>query len=70
MHSGGPPVVPPSNLDSPFTAPPTRLVRLVEAGDPKGAQWWEFLVPRQGKDGPLFVRKWLREALRQVRSWL
>lgn len=54
------------DIRTPTAVPSSRLVKLVEPSDPQGAQWWEFLVPRQGKDGPLFVRKWLREALRQV----
>lgn len=29
-------------------------------------QWWEFLVTRRGKDAALFLRKWLREALRKA----
>ncbi|EFN52991.1 expressed protein [Chlorella variabilis] len=28
-------------------------------------RWLEFLLSRKGRDGPLFVRKWLREAARK-----
>lgn len=42
------------------------LRRVVDPSQPQSGQWWEFLVGRQGKDGVLFVRKWVKEALRQV----
>lgn len=29
-------------------------------------RWLEFLLSRKGRDGPLFIRKWLREAARKV----
>ena len=37
--------------------------------DPQLQQWLAFLLGRCGKDAPLFLRKWLREALRKVRWW-
>lgn len=30
------------------------------------AQWREFLLSRSGNDAALFLRKWLREALRKA----
>ncbi len=29
-------------------------------------QWHEFLLSRSGNDAALFLRKWLREALREA----
>ncbi|KAL4855871.1 Sec1 family domain-containing protein MIP3 [Chlorella vulgaris] len=34
-------------------------------GDAQAERWLEFLLSRRGRDGPLFVRKWLREAVRK-----
>jgi hypothetical protein len=36
-------------------------------GDPQADRWLDFLLSRKGRDGPLFLRKWLREAARKVR---
>lgn len=29
-------------------------------------RWLEFLLSRKGRDAPMFLRKWLREAARKV----
>jgi hypothetical protein len=34
--------------------------------DAQMMQWREFLLSRTGKDAALFLRKWLREALRKA----
>ncbi len=39
---------------------------LYAPSDAQMGQWREFLVTRQGKDAALFLRKWLREALRKA----
>lgn len=34
--------------------------------DAQMGQWREFLATRKGKDAALFLRKWMREALRKA----
>ncbi|KAL4439460.1 hypothetical protein ABPG77_008789 [Micractinium sp. CCAP 211/92] len=38
---------------------------LQHVGDAQAERWLEFLLSRKGRDGPLFIRKWLREAARK-----
>ncbi|KAL4437281.1 hypothetical protein ABPG75_004420 [Micractinium tetrahymenae] len=38
---------------------------LQHSGDPQAGRWLEFLLSRKGRDGQLFIRKWLREAARK-----
>ncbi|PRW45607.1 sec1 family domain-containing MIP3 [Chlorella sorokiniana] len=33
--------------------------------DPQAERWLEFLLSRKGRDAPMFLRKWLREAARK-----
>jgi hypothetical protein len=41
---------------------------LLHPGDVQSLKRWEFLVTRRGRDAALFLRKWLREAVRKVRG--
>ena len=34
--------------------------------EPQAERWLEFLLSRKGRDAPMFLRKWLREAARKV----
>eukprot|EP00887_Chlorella_sp_A99_P001780 scaffold19.g1780.t1 len=63
--AAAPPAPPAAPAGAGEAPPPLLPGGLCAAGDPRMAQWLAFLMSRRGKDGPLFVRKWLREVLRK-----
>ena len=52
----------------PFSLPwPAKPCLSLPARLLQAERWLEFLLSRKGRDGPLFIRKWIREAARKVR---
>lgn len=51
---------------------PTAIIAFLSVLSSQAERWQEFLLTRKGRDAPMLLRKWLREAARKVkgRGWL